>query len=56
MEYARRIQATYQDTKGEIHSALEFDDIESLLQKGKTWLTKERLQDYRGFSKIPFRG
>lgn len=55
MEYARRIQATYQDTKGEIHSALEFDDIESLLQKGKTWLTKERLQDYRGFSKIPFR-
>ena len=55
MEYARRIQATYQDTKGEIHSALEFDDIESLFQKGKTWLTKERLQDYRGFSKIPFR-
>ena len=55
MEYARRIQVTYQDTKGEIHSALEFDDIESLLQKGKTWLTKERLQDYRGFSKIPFR-
>ena len=55
MEYARKIQATYQDTKGEIHSALEFDDIESLFQKGKTWLTKERLQDYRGFSKIPFR-
>ena len=31
--------------------AVDFDDIDSLLEKGKTWLTKEKLGDFTYFKK-----
>lgn len=56
MEYARCIQKTYVEIFGELPSSLQFNDFESLLQKGQTWLLKQNLQDYKRdkFSKTPF--
>ena len=56
MQYATLIKNTYYDTFGKIANCLQFNDFKSLLEKGKTWLTKARLQEYseEGFSKVPF--
>lgn len=52
MEYANRIKNAYYNSFGEVAKSLQFDDFESLLEKGKTWLLKQDLRDYRGFSRI----
>ncbi|WP_297809576.1 RecB-like helicase [uncultured Helicobacter sp.] len=54
MEYANRLKDAYYNEKGEIPSSLDFEDFANLLEKGKTWLMKENIEDYRGFKKIPF--
>lgn len=36
-------------------SAVDFNDFSTLLEKGKTWLTKTSLNDYRDFKKIDFK-
>ncbi len=54
MEYAYRLQQTYKNAKGEASGVMDFSDFDLLLQRGKTWLTKEVLQEYRGFKSIPF--
>ncbi|MDY5616824.1 MAG: RecB-like helicase [Helicobacter sp.] len=58
MEYAYRLQREYKKSKGESESKtsnpMDFSDFNSLLHKGKTWLTKEKITDFRGFGKIPF--
>ncbi|CAM2792776.1 RecB-like helicase [Helicobacter burdigaliensis] len=50
----KKIQEDYLTQKESLHSALEFDSFEEMLNKGKTWLTKESLDKFRGFSKISF--
>lgn len=55
MQYANVLKETYYNTKGEIPSSLDFKDFKGLLDKGKTWLTKENINDYRGFKTIPFK-
>lgn len=54
MEYANRIKNAYYDSFGKIAKSLQFDDFESLLEKGKTWLCRQTLQDYGRdkFSKV----
>ena len=56
MEAANAIRKTYADYCGEVAESLKFNDFESLLDKGKTWLSKEKLSDYKRdkFSKVPF--
>ncbi|NWF66781.1 MAG: RecB-like helicase, partial [Campylobacterales bacterium] len=34
------------------NNSVDFYDIDSLFDKGKTWLTKDRLQDFKFFSKL----
>ncbi|MCI5968683.1 RecB-like helicase [Helicobacter sp.] len=56
MYYANRLKNTYYETFEEIAKSLQFNDFESLLDKGKTWLTKEKLEDYKRdkFAQVPF--
>lgn len=54
MEYANCLKESYYNAKGEIPSSLDFTDFASLLEKGKTWLIKESINEYRGFKNIPF--
>lgn len=56
MEYAYRLQQKYKENKKEnaTSNPMDFNDFNSLLHKGKTWLTKEKITDFRGFGKIPF--
>ncbi|TLD85155.1 RecB-like helicase [Helicobacter sp. MIT 11-5569] len=54
MEYAKNIQNTYYNYFEKETDSLKFYDFKGLLEKGKTWLTKTTLQEYRGFSKVPF--
>ena len=56
MEAANSLKQTYVDYFGVVAKSLQFTDFESLLEKGQTWLTKEKLSDYRSdkFSKVPF--
>ncbi len=56
IQYANLLRETYCNATGEIPSSLDFKDFASLLDKGKTWLTKQNLQDYKRdkFPKIPF--
>ncbi|MDE5603139.1 MAG: UvrD-helicase domain-containing protein, partial [Helicobacter sp.] len=54
LQYARGIQEAYYAQKGELHDQLKFDDFMTLLSKAETWILKEDLREYRGFSKILF--
>ncbi|WP_104721137.1 RecB-like helicase [Helicobacter mesocricetorum] len=54
LAYARGIQESYYAQKGELHEQLKFDDFMTLLSKCETWILKENLREYRGFSKILF--
>lgn len=54
MIYARNIQESYMSYKGKLCKALEFKDYDEMLNKGKTWLLKDFLNDYRDFSKVVF--
>ncbi|MBX7489970.1 RecB-like helicase [Helicobacter turcicus] len=55
LEYAQKIQSTYFDFSQKEAESLKFNDFKGLLDKGKTWLTKTTLQEYKGFSKVPFK-
>lgn len=50
----KKLQTEYLSQKENLHTALDFNDYEEMLTKGKTWLTKENLNDYRDFKKIIF--
>lgn len=54
MEYARKIQSAYINNMHKQTNCLKFDNFKELLHKGKTWLTKASLQEYRDFAKVPF--
>lgn len=54
LKYANALKETYITSKGEVSKALDFSSYEEMIQKGKTWLLKENLGDYRGFGGIPF--
>ena len=42
---------SHKDSSSKAHSAVDFNDIDGLLDKGKTWLTKERLEEFSFFKK-----
>lgn len=54
MFFATKLKESYFNQKGEIHKALDFKDYDELLQKGKTWLLKDSINEYKGFGKIVF--
>lgn len=54
LAYARGIKESYYTQKGEIHPQLQFEDFSTLLSKCETWILKEDLREYRGFSKMLF--
>lgn len=54
LKYTQKLQETYFNFYGKKTDKLDCNSFQELLKKGKTWLTKATLQEYRGFSKIPF--
>ncbi|MDD6055487.1 MAG: RecB-like helicase [Helicobacteraceae bacterium] len=54
MESANKLKESYFNFKGTLHKQLDFNNFNELLKKGSTWLTKDSINEYSGFSKIPF--
>lgn len=54
LEYAHKLRKTYFDFYQKESDRLKFKDFGDLLERGETWLTKTTLQEYKGFSKVPF--
>lgn len=54
LNYANALKESYFITKGKLAKSLNFETFEELLQQGKTWLTKDNINDYRDFKSIVF--
>ena len=52
--FANKLKESYFNTKDKIHRALDFTTYDEMLQKGKTWLQNESMNDYKDFKKIEF--